>query len=94
MADRALDVARPSPFLIREMLCSPMTRLANKTSRRDDEARSRNMFNRAAAFHTMSAQLALLFFHAPALAFLFLAQRVKRIKRGFCKIDHMVAFRH
>jgi hypothetical protein len=47
-----------------------MTRLANRTSRRHDEACARNRFNRAAAFHTMSAQLAALFFH---LAFHFLA---------------------
>jgi hypothetical protein len=58
-----------------------MTRLANRTSRRHDESRALNAFNRAAAFHTMSAQLAqlaALFFNAPAfhalaLAFSFLA---------------------
>jgi hypothetical protein len=61
---------------MRDALCSAMTRLANKTSRRHDEARARNTFNRAAAFHTMCAQLAqpaLLFFHTPTLAFFFLA---------------------
>jgi hypothetical protein len=49
--------------------------LANRTSRRHDEARALNTFNRAAAFHTMSAQLpqqAALFFDAP-VAFRFLA---------------------
>jgi hypothetical protein len=56
-----------------------MTSLANRTSRRHDEARALNRFNRAAAFYTMSVQqaqlalLAALFFHAPALAFRFLA---------------------
>ena len=57
-----------------------MTRLATKPSRRHDEARAHNKFNRAAAFHTMSAQppqLAALFFNllfsAQALAFRFLA---------------------
>ena len=64
---------------MRDAVCSAMTRLANRTSRRHDEAFARNTFNRAAAFHTMSAQLAelalltALFFHAPALAFGFLA---------------------
>jgi hypothetical protein len=45
-----------------------MTRLANRTSRRHDKAHALNTFNRAAAFHTMSAQLAqlaALFFDAP-----------------------------
>jgi hypothetical protein len=53
-----------------------MTRLANRTSRRHDEAPAHNTLNRAATFYTMSAQLAqlaALFFHAPALAFRFLA---------------------
>jgi hypothetical protein len=57
-----------------DAVCSPMTRLANRTSRRHDEACARNTLNRAAAFHAMSAQLAqlaLLLFHAPALAFRF-----------------------
>jgi hypothetical protein len=64
---------------MRDAVCSPMTRLANRTSRRHDEACARNTFNRAAAFHTMSAQLAqlallaALFFHAPALAYRFVA---------------------
>jgi len=52
-----------------------MTRLANRTSRRHDEARAHNKFNQAAAFHTTSVQLtqqAALFFHPPALAFRFL----------------------
>jgi hypothetical protein len=52
-----------------------MTRLANRTPRRHDEARAHNTFNRATAFHTMSAQLpqqAALFFDAP-VAFRFLA---------------------
>jgi hypothetical protein len=35
-----------------------MTRLANRTSRCHDEARAHNGFNGAAAFDTMSAQLA------------------------------------
>jgi hypothetical protein len=57
-----------------------MTRLANRTSRRHDEACARDTFNRAAAFHAISAQLAelallaaLLFFRAPALAYRFVA---------------------
>jgi hypothetical protein len=53
-----------------------MTRLANRTSRRHDEARTHNKLNRAAAFHTIStqlAQLAALFCYAPVLAFHFLA---------------------
>jgi hypothetical protein len=60
---------------MRDALCSAMTRLANRTSRRHDEACSRNRLNRAATFHTMSAQLAqqaALFFDAP-VAFRFLA---------------------
>jgi hypothetical protein len=61
---------------MRDAMCLPMTRLAKRTSRRHDETRARNTFNRAAAFHTMSAQLAqlaALLFDAPALAFRFLA---------------------
>jgi len=57
-----------------------MTRLANRTSRRHDEARAHNTFNWAAAFHTTSVELAQqaalffdLFFDAQALAFRFLA---------------------
>jgi hypothetical protein len=51
-----------------------MTRLANRTSRRHDESRALNAFDRAAAFHTMSAQLPQLnapAFHALALALAF-----------------------
>jgi hypothetical protein len=51
-----------------------MTPLANRTSRRHDEVRAHNTFNRAAAFHATSvqqAQLAALFFHG--LGFRFLA---------------------
>ena len=53
-----------------------MTHLANRTSRRHDEARAHNKFNRTAAFHTTSvqlAQLAALFFDAQTHAFRFLA---------------------
>jgi hypothetical protein len=60
----------PSRYATRR---SPVTSLADRTSGRHDEARALNTFNRAAAFHTMSAQLAqlaALFFH---LAFRFLA---------------------
>jgi hypothetical protein len=48
-----------------------MTRLANRTSRRHEEARAHNTFNPAAAFHTLSMQLAALFFQALTLAFRF-----------------------
>jgi hypothetical protein len=51
-----------------------MTRLANRTSRRHNEARALNRFDRAAAFQTISAQLAhqaALFFDALALGFRF-----------------------
>jgi hypothetical protein len=57
-----------------------MTHLANRTSRRHDEARAYNKFNRATAFYTTSVELAQqaalffdLFFDAQALAFRFLA---------------------
>jgi hypothetical protein len=69
-----LGVLIPSQCATR---CSPMTRLAKRTSCRHDEGRALNTFNRAATFHTPSAQLAqltALFFNAPEqLPFRFLA---------------------
>jgi hypothetical protein len=46
-----------------------MKGLANRTSRHHDEASARNTLNRETAFHTISAQLAQLFFHTAAFAF-------------------------
>jgi hypothetical protein len=71
-----------------------MTCLANRTSSRHDKARAHNTFNRATAFHTMSAQVAQvaqLFFYAPVLALRFL---VKHIGTVICTIDHIVALPH